>query len=160
MRAHDHAIPDSERHVVAICQTVADTTIAHSLLALFQLLQEHEVARHCEHSTERKKDETHDTEAHAHARTNMRMSRQRQGAASLCPQRPHPQQRDEIEKKARVSAQRVVEWRRRAPSPDAGGGCTAAVGPPGSRTPRCWRPPRVLRLVPVHTCHVSTARHA
>ena len=48
MRPHNHAIPDGEGHVVAIGKPVADHAIANPLLAPFQLVQQHEVARDCQ----------------------------------------------------------------------------------------------------------------
>mmetsp|Transcript_33366 Transcript_33366/g.78966 ORF Transcript_33366/g.78966 Transcript_33366/m.78966 type:complete len:229 (-) Transcript_33366:15-701(-) len=45
MRPDNHAIPRGERHVLAIGQPVADLAISNPLLAPFQLIQQHEVAR-------------------------------------------------------------------------------------------------------------------
>ena len=45
MRSNNHAIPRGQRHVVAIRQAVTDAAISHPLLALLQLLEEHEIAR-------------------------------------------------------------------------------------------------------------------
>jgi hypothetical protein len=47
VRSDDHAIPRRESHVIAIGEAVADATISNPLLALLQLVQEHEVAGHC-----------------------------------------------------------------------------------------------------------------
>ena len=47
VRTNNHAIPHGESHVIAVLETIADATVSYPLLAFFQLLQEHEVARDC-----------------------------------------------------------------------------------------------------------------
>lgn len=51
-RPDDHSGPVRKRHVVVILQAPGDCTVADTLLALFQLLQETEISRHHCNGTE------------------------------------------------------------------------------------------------------------